>query len=125
MSGSSPGTLRAAAALVGLETLGLVVAVVFFAVETVVAEPDDRTRAATAAVLTLVGAAGLGLVTLGLVRRRRWARAPGLVTNLLVLPVAYDLARAGRWYVGVPLIVLALAVLVLLFARPTDEALRD
>ena len=122
---SSPGTLRAAAALVGLETLGLLAATVFFAVEIVVADADDRTRAATATVLTLLGTVGLALVTRGLVRRRRWARAPGLVTNLLVLPVAYDLVRGGRWYVGVPLLVLALAVLVLLFVRSTDEALQE
>ena len=119
-----PRTLRAAAALVGLETLGLLAATVFFAVEIVVADADDRTRAATATVLTLLGTVGLALVTRGLVQRRRWARAPGLVTNLLVLPVAYDLVRGGR-YVGVPLLVLALAVLVLLFVRSTDEALQE
>jgi hypothetical protein len=120
-----PRTLRAAAALVGLETLGLFAATVFFAVEIVVADADDRTRAVTATVLTLLGAIGLALVTRGLVLRRRWARAPGLVTNLLVLPVAYDLVRGGRWYVGVPLLGLALTVLVLLFVRATDEALQE
>ena len=120
-----PRTLRAATALVGLETLGLAVAVVFFAVEIVVADADDRTRAVTATVLTLLGAVGLGFVTRGLAQRRRWARAPALVTNLLVLPVAYDLVRGGRWYVGGPLLVLAAAVVVLLFVRPTDEALQE
>jgi fatty acid desaturase len=90
-----------------------------------VADADDRVRAATAAVLTLVGAIGLGLVGRGLYRRRRWARAPALVTNLLVLPVAFDLTRGGRWYVGVPLLLLAVVVLVLLFVRPTDEALQE
>jgi hypothetical protein len=124
-TGSSPGTLRAAAALVGLETLGLLAATVFFAVEIVVADADDRTRAVTATVLTLLGTVGLALVTRGLAQRRRWARAPGLVTNLLVLPVAYDLVRGGRWYVGGPLLVLALTVMVLLFVRSTDEALQE
>ena len=124
-SGATSATLRAAAALVGLETLGLLAATVFFAVEIVVAEADDRTRAVTATVLTLLGTVGLALVTRGLVRQRRWARAPGLVTNLLVLPVAYDLVRGGRWYVGGPLLVLALTVLVLLFVRSTDEALQE
>ena len=42
-----------------------------------------------------------------------------------MLPVAFDLTRGGRWYVGVPLLLLAAAVLVLLFARPTDEALQE
>ena len=120
-----PVTLLAAATLVALEALGLLAAAVFFVVELGVADADDRVRATTAAVLTLLGAVGLALVARGLFRRRRWARAPALVTNLLVLPVAYDLTRGGRWYVGVPLLVLAVVVLVLLFVRPTDVALQE
>jgi hypothetical protein len=120
-----PVTLLAAASLVALEALGLLAAAVFFVVELGVADADDRVRASVAAVLTLLGAVGLGLVARGLYRRRRWARAPALVTNLLVLPVAFDLTRGGRWYVGVPLLLLAAAVLVLLFVRPTDEALQE
>ena len=120
-----PVTLLAAAALVALEAVGLLAAAVFFVVELGVADADDRVRAATAAALTLLGAIGLGLVARGLFGRRRWARAPALVTNLLVLPVAYDLTRGGRWYVGVPLLLLAAVVLVLLFVRPTDEALLE
>ena len=120
-----PATLLGGAALVGLEALGLLAAAVFFVVELGVADADDRVRAAVAALLALLGAVGLGLVTRGLLRGRRWARAPALVTNLLVLPVAYDLVRGGRWYVGLPLLVLALAVIGLLFVRPSDEALTD
>lgn len=118
-------SLLAVAGLVALEALGLLAAAVFFAVETVVATADDRTRAVVAAVLTLAAAAGLGLVARALAGRRRWARAPALVSNLLVLPVAFDLLRGGRAYVAVPLGLLALTVLVLLFVRPTDEALED
>lgn len=120
-----PATLLAGAALVGLEALGLLAAAVFFVVELAVAEADDRVRAATAALLALLAAVGLGLVARGLARRRRWARAPALVANLLVLPVSFDLVRGGRWYVGGPLLLLAAAVLALLFVRPTDEALQD
>jgi hypothetical protein len=118
-----PATLLAAAALVALEALGLLAATIFFGVELVVADADDRVRASVAAMLALLGAVGLGLVARGLAGRRRWARAPALVTNLLVLPVAYDLVRGGRWYVGGPLLLLAAVVLVLLFVRPTDQAL--
>jgi len=120
-----PTTLVGGAALVGLEALGLLAAAVFFLVALGVADTDDRVRAAVATLLALLGAVGLALVTRGLLRRRRWARAPALVTNLLVLPVAYDLVRGGRWYVGVPLLVVGLAVIGLLFVRPTDEALTD
>ncbi|HEX7186703.1 MAG TPA: hypothetical protein VF423_00635 [Actinomycetes bacterium] len=120
-----PVTLRACLTLVGAEALGLGAASIFFLVELVVADADDRVRAAVAGVLVLAGAVGLGLVTRGLWQRRRWARAPALVSNLLVLPVAFDLVRGGRWYVGGPLLLVALAVLVLLFAPATDAALED
>lgn len=122
--GGSP-TLRAATGLVALQALGLLAAAVFFAVETAVATADDRTRAVLATVLTLLAAVCLGLVAQGLHRRRRWARAPAMVVNLLVLPVAFDLLRGGRWYVGVPLLAWALVVLALLFAPATDAALED
>ena len=125
MPRQQPVTLLAAAALVALEAVGLLAAAVFFVVELGVADADDRVRASVAAVLTLLGAVGLGLVARGLFRRRRWARAPALVTNLLVLPVAFDLTRGGRWYVGAPLLLLAAVVLVLLFVRPTDGALQE
>ncbi len=118
-------TLLACVGLVALEAAGLLAAAVFFAVETVVATADDRTRAVLAALLTLLAAAGLALVARGLHRRRRWARAPALVTNLLVLPVAWDLLRGGRAYVAVPLGLLAVTVMVLLFRPVVDAALQD
>jgi hypothetical protein len=48
-----------------------------------------------------------------------------LVTNLLVIPVAVGLFQGGRWYVGAPLLLLALAVLVLLFVPSTSAALDE
>jgi hypothetical protein len=111
--------------LVALQGVGLAVAAVFYLVELVVATPDDRVRAAVTAGLALAAAAGLALVARGLLRRRRWARAPALVTNLLVLPVAFGLVQGGRWYVGGPLLVWAGAVLGLLFAPSTNTALED
>jgi len=118
-------SLRACTGLVALQVLGLLAVVGFFVVEMSVATPDDRTRALVAALLALAAAVGLALVGRGLARGRRWARAPALVTNLLVLPVAVDLVRGGRWYVGVPLLLWALAVLALLFAPGTDTALEE
>jgi len=120
-----PATLRAAAALVGLQALALAGIAVFFVVELAVATTADVTRAVVTAVLAVAAAAGLGLVARGLARRRRWARAPALVTNMLVLPVGYDLVRGDRASVGGPLLAWALAVLVLLFVRPTDRALEE
>ena len=77
------------------------------------------------AVLALAAAVGLGLVARGLLAGRRWARAPALVTNLILLPVAVGLLQAHVWYAGVPLLLWALAVLVLLFAPATAAALDE
>ena len=121
-----PGsTLRACAALVGLQAVGLVAVAVFYLVELVVADTDDAVRALVTVGLALAAGVGLGLVARGLLHRRRWARSPALVTNLLVLPVAIGLLQGGRWYVGAPLLVWALAVLGLLFSPATAAALDE
>ena len=118
-------TLRACAVLVALQALGLAAVAVFYLVELVVATADDATRAVVSAVLALAAAVGLGLVARGLLQRRGWARSPALVTNLLVLPVAVGLLQGGRWYVGLPLLLWAVAVLVLLFAPGTSADLDE
>ncbi len=118
-----PSTLVSCAALVAFEALGLLAAAVFYVVELAVATADDAVRALVSAGLALVSAAGLGLVARGLAAGRRWARAPALVTNLLVVPVAAGLLQGGRWYAGLPLLALALTVLVLLFLPSTDRDL--
>ena len=118
-------TLWACAALVALQALGLAGIAVFFVVELAVADADDRGRALVTALLALLAAAGLGLVARGLARGRRWARAPALVTNLLVLPVAWGLFQGQRWVIAVALALWSVTVLVLLFAPSTDARLQD
>jgi hypothetical protein len=120
-----PTTLLACAGLVLLEALGLLAAAVFYVVEVLVASEDDLTRALVSSGLALVAAAGLALVARALLAGRRWARSPALVTNLLVVPVAVGLLQGGRWYVGIPLLALAVGVVVLLFHPATSAALAD
>ena len=116
-------TLVWCAALVGLEAAGLLAAAAFYLVELLVADAGDAVRALVTVALALAAGTGLALVARGLRRRRRWSRAPALVTNLILLPVAYGLVQGGRWYVGLPLLALGVAVLVLLFAPATAAAL--
>ena len=120
-----PTPLVVLAALVAAQGVGLAGLAVFFLVELAVSTPLSVTRAVTAALLTLLAGLGLLAVARGLHRRRRWARAPALVTQLLVLPVGAGLVQGGRWYVGVPLIGWALGVLVLLFTPAVSDALED
>jgi uncharacterized membrane protein (DUF2068 family) len=117
--------LTAAGLLVALQAAGLAGIAVVVIVEVLVATAEDVTRALVTALLAAVAAGGLGLAARGLWWRRRWARAPALVTNVLVLPVAYDMVRGERWYVGAPLALWALVVIGLLLAPATHAALEE
>ncbi|HEX4698898.1 MAG TPA: hypothetical protein VH857_06000 [Actinomycetes bacterium] len=123
--GERATTLLACAALVGLESLGLLVAAAAVAVELAVSSASDPLGAAVLAGLALVAGLGLALAARGLARRGRWARAPALVSNLILLPVGYGLVQSGRWYAGLPVMAIGLAVLVLLFHPATNAALDD
>jgi hypothetical protein len=120
-----PTPLLVLVALAAAQGIGLAALAVFFLVELVVSTPLSVPRAVMAALLTLLAGLGLLAVARGLHRRRRWARAPALVTQLLVVPVGAGLVQGGRWYVGVPLIGWALGVLILLFAPAVSDALED
>jgi len=105
---------------------GLLVGIaVFYAVELAVANAADVTRALVSAGLTLLAGAGLLQVGRGLLRARRWARSPALVTNLILVPVAVGLLQGGRWYLGVPLIAAAATVVVLLFSSSVNASLEE
>jgi uncharacterized membrane protein YhaH (DUF805 family) len=117
-------TLRAAAWLVAAQAAGLVVLTFVYLVALVFSTPSNYAAAATTTVFVALAAVGLGLCARGLAQRRRWARSPVLVLQLVTMPVAIGLVQGGLWYVGVPLLVWVLAVVVLLFAPGTNAALR-
>ncbi len=118
-----PRSLAVIAAVVALEAVLLLAVAVFYLVELAVATPDDVVRALVTAALALLSGAGLLLVARGLLRSRRSARAPALVTNLILPPVAIGLFQGGRWYVGAPLLAAAATVVVLLFSAGVTAAL--
>ena len=112
------------AALVALQAVGLVALGVFYLVEIATATTSDVTAAFVSVLLIVVAAAGLALVARGLYRQRQWARSPTLVTELLILPVAYGFWQSHRWYIAIPLALWALGILILLFnprVAPDDE----
>lgn len=118
-----PRTLRAAAALVGLQGAGLLALAAFFAVEIALGAGTDLVGALGVLGAEVAAGALLLLVARGLLRGMRWARSPALLTQLLALPVAHGLTTGGRWPVGVPLAAWALTVLALLLAPATGAAL--
>ncbi len=86
---------------------------------------EGLTGAATGAV-TLVA---LGLIPLaaarGLWMRRSWSRGPAVITQILALPVAWQMLQANSVMIpaGIALGVLAVTGLVLLVNPATTEAL--
>lgn len=85
-------------------------------------DPDSRSNALSMGIIGTVIGAGLVVCGFGLWTRRRWARAPAIVWQLLSLPIG--LYQIGElWYVGVPVILLALITIGLLGTARTSAAL--
>ncbi|EST38638.1 hypothetical protein N566_06305 [Streptomycetaceae bacterium MP113-05] len=118
-----PARLTAAAALTALEgavvaCLGLVSLVLLFA-----GDPDGFVQALTMA-LTVLALAVLPLAAArGLWLLRRWSRGPALITQLLALPVGWQMAQnGGVWAVGGAMIALAALVTLWCLVTPTSAA---
>ena len=109
-----PALLLVAAALAVLEALGLVVMAVL-------GLTNVSTMSTTTAGFFIVFAAALGLCAVALVRLSSWARAPIVLTQLIALGLAWD-AR-DNLAVAIPLVVVAVAALVCVFAPSSLEAL--
>lgn len=122
---SRPRSLTYAALLAAAEGAALVVGGVWMLVFGMTGDPDSRQQAVTGGV-TLVALALLPLLAAkGLLARRSWGRGPAVVTQILALPVAYNLLRADSVAIpaGIVLGVVAIVALVLLVNPETTRAL--
>ncbi|MFJ2018198.1 hypothetical protein [Streptomyces nodosus] len=120
-----PARLTAAAALAGLEGLALVAGGVWMLVLGLAGSPDDRRGAVTGGITLIVLALLPLLAARGLLLRRGWSRGPAVITQVLALPVAYNLLQADSVAIpaGIVLAVVAVAALVLLVNPATTRAL--
>ena len=123
--GPRPGRLTAAAALAGLEGLALVVGGAYMLVMGLTGHPDDRGQAVTGGVTLIVLALLPLLAARGLLLRRGWSRGPAIITQIMALPVAYNLLQADSMAIpgGIALAVVAVAALVLIVNPETTRAL--
>ena len=113
---------RIAAVLVGLEGLGLAALTVREIVAIVSGDTGSIESAIALAVLTLVGAAAVIAFAFAIWRGQSWGRSGGIVTQLLILAVAFG-AATGAFAdpaVGLALAAPALVVLVLLVIAVRD-----
>ncbi|GGW38179.1 hypothetical protein [Streptomyces caelestis] len=124
-TGPRPRRLTYAALLAALEGLALVAGGVWMLVLGLTGEPDDRQQAVTGGVTLVVLALLPLLAARGLLGRRSWSRGPAVITQIMALPVAYNLLQADSMAIpaGIALAVVAVAALVLLVNPETTRAL--
>ncbi len=120
-----PGRLTAAAALAALEGAALAVGGAAMLVTGFGGDAADRQGAVTGGVTLIVLALLPLLAARGLLLRRGWSRGPAVITQILALPVAYNLLQADSVAIpaGIALAVVAVTALVLLVNPATTRAL--
>jgi hypothetical protein len=119
VSARPPASVRGAGLIVAVQgAAGLVVAAVLLFRGLGGADQRVVNGFGTAAWFALVGGAVLA-AGCALLIGRRWGRGPAVFAQLLLLPVAWYLAVGShRVLAGIPLGIIALAVLALLFSPP-------
>ncbi|MEX3103209.1 hypothetical protein [Streptomyces sp. ST1015] len=125
LDGPRPRRLTYAAVLAGLEGAALLVGGVWMLVVGVSGDADDRQGAVTGGITLAVLALLPLLAARGLLKRRSWSRGPAVVTQVMALPVAYNLLQADSVAIpaGIALGGVAVVALVLLINAETTRAL--
>ena len=111
-SGSWPR--RLVAGLIGVEAVMLIGAAVFLLVSAVTSSQENPAALAALAAIALVLGVGLGLAARGVLSGLRWTRGPVLTWQLLQAGVGMPLSTTGAWWAGLPLLLVALVVGVLI-----------
>ena len=124
-TGPRPRRLTYAAGLAALEGLALAVGGVWMLVEGLAGHPEDRGSAVTGGITLLVLALLPLLAARGLLARRSWSRGPAVITQIMALPVAYNLLQADSIAIpaGIALAAVAITSLILLVNPATTQAL--
>ena len=124
----APRPVLAAAALVAVEGAALLVLAVVNVVLTALDEAGSISLALAGSALLVIFGGALLLLARALRALKPPARSPVVAVQVVALPVGWTLAGTnGRPEIGVPVLVLAIAVLVLLFAtaEARDALARD
>jgi hypothetical protein len=115
--------MSVAVVVVALEAVLVLVAALLAGVATAEGHSYQLSSGIAISIIGVATAAGLGLVSRGLRRARRWTRTPALMTQLFVGIVGIYLVQGGRYEWGVPALLLAVSGFVTLLAPPSTRAL--
>lgn len=118
-----PLTLLVAVAITGLEGVIALVLGGYVAVETAIGAPADVISSLFVAAFGVFAGAGLIWAAKGMLAAERWSRAPGVITQIICVPIAISLIQADQAGIGAPLLVAAVIGLGALVAPPTTRAL--
>ncbi|MFK4068628.1 hypothetical protein [Streptomyces sp. NPDC029674] len=123
--GPRPARVTAAAALVALEGVALLAGGVYMLVMSLAGSSDDPKSAGTGGITLIVLALLPLLAARGLLKLRRWSRGPAIITQILALPVSWQMLQADSVAIpaGIVLALTAVASLVFLVNPATTEAL--
>jgi hypothetical protein len=116
-------TLRVAAVAMGLETVGLLVAIAFNVVDSVSGRAWTTSNAVAFIALEALVAVAVAWIASGIVRVRPWSRTPAVMLQVFTLMIAVWLLDAHRYGWGVPALVFAIAGLAGLLAPASLRAL--
>jgi hypothetical protein len=120
----SPFALRIAVWVLFAQAAVLALLTVILGYYAAFGDPPNRKASIGVAGYVLVMTVLLALVGTALVRRRRWARAPAIVFQLLQVMLGMTLVTSGQAVLGVPLLVPAVVGATLLFAPSTGAAVK-
>jgi hypothetical protein len=115
--------MSVAVVVVALEAVLVLIAALLAGVATAEGHSYQLSSGIAISIIGVATAAGLGLISRGLRRARRWTRTPALMTQLFVGIVGIYLVQGGRYEWGVPALVLAVSGIATLLAPPSTRAL--
>ncbi len=105
---------RAGGVVVALQGVGLLGVGAYLLVRVTQGDSQHAGSTALLGVLSLLAAAGMFAMARAVDNRRRRVRGPLLTLEIICVPIAITIVQGGRWYVGVPLAVVAVVVVILM-----------
>jgi peptidoglycan/LPS O-acetylase OafA/YrhL len=122
-SSGAPPMLRLVAAVLAVETAGLLVASVLTAIDTADGRSYQESSGIALTLIAFGSVAALALMTRAIVRLQSWSRTPTAIVQVLIAVVAFYLLGGHRYDWGVPAMALAIAGLAGLLAPSSIRAL--